>query len=205
MFLSPETGPAILSALAKGQFRGEGSYAAVWEYRGAALKLTRDAATSTMAQMLVETGVPGLPVIHSVTLDIGYEEGSHYDAVFMEILKPISERKFAELEEAYARARTRAVTRYKRIRRQSIAVARFMAEEIARIRDRQLSQANRDALVTGLCWLADFMESNGFCADFGNRRNWMVNTEGAVVIADPVVARIRKLDAEGSLGTPLSW
>jgi hypothetical protein len=204
LILSPDISHAALVAISRGAFKGEGGYAAAWEHNGVVLKLSRDVATCAMAQLLCEEPIPGLPVFHSFIEDVALSEGRYYDAFFMEKLKPLPAARFKALAQAYARARERAVARFKRVSKQSVVLASYMAEEVAAMQTRALTSSNIEDLTVGLCWLSQFMENGGFCADFGHRRNWMVNSRNEVVIADPVVRRIPELDAEGPMSTPLS-
>lgn len=193
--LAPHSSIALLCALSRGQFLGEGSFAAAWQHRDIAVKLTCDRAAIALANRLLHQAVPGLPRVHNVEEDVACEGDVGYDAVVMELLEPMSARQFAPIARLYAQCKEAALARYKRVPLQSVHVARLMAQRLPALRSSVLQPEDPQRLAIAMAWLADFMEQYGFCADFGHRRNWMVSPTRGIVVSDPVVARISELDA----------
>lgn len=197
--LAPTVSIAVLTALSRGEFVGEGTFAAVWKHRDVAVKLTCDRAAIALADRLMHEAVPGLPRVHHLEEDVAVQGNAGYDAVVMELLAPMSARKFAPLQRLYVQCKAAATERYKRVPLQSVYLARLMAQRLPSLRSSALEPEDPQRLAIGLEWLADFMERYGFCADFGHRRNWMVSPTRGVVLADPVVGRICELDAVSTL------
>lgn len=189
----------MLNILSRGQLCGEGSYAAVWAHRGTALKFTCDKATISLSQLLWDQRVPGLPEVHNVLPDAAWSHDNiGYDAVVLEALVPLPAARFQALERCYQAARAVAQSRYRRVTNQSVVLADTMAASLPGLRTKALDSYNLAQLAEAMAWLARFFEATGYCADFGARRNWMLNRSGEVVLSDPVVARIRALDARCS-------
>jgi hypothetical protein len=189
-----------LAAIARGALLGEGAYAAVWRYDDVAVKLTCDPAALALSEHLSHSPVAALPRVYRVDPDVACEDGQYsYGAVTMELLTPMSAKQFVPIERLYRQCRAEAVLRYKQVARQSSHVASLMADRLPRLRSSALRPHEPERLAGAMKWLAAYMKESGFCADFGQRRNWMLTQAGDIVMADPVVVRIHALDATRSL------
>jgi hypothetical protein len=196
LVLAPDVSLPILRTLSQGLLLGEGSYAAVWQYRDVAIKLTSDIASVVLANRLVHQTVPGLPRVFNVERDVASDEWGKFHGVTLELLTPLTARQFTPIKRAYADCKAEALSEYRRdVPKQSVYLARLLSERLLRSRSQVFGDTGPACVSEGLAWLADFMEEYGFCADIGHRSNWMMSKDRGIVMADPVVTTIFALDA----------
>lgn len=185
----------LLTALLAGEFLAEGTYAAVWRHGAAAFKLTCDPATQLMASLLQAEPVPGLPRVFHVVHHAAEYEYTSYSAIVTELLTPVPARQFAPVRRAYVGCKKLAQAQHSCVVDQSAHLALLMAKRLPEIQTSVLAAADLARVASGLEWLATFMDEQDACADFGARRNWMLSAQGNLVMSDPVVGFIPRLDA----------